>query len=66
MSKKRTLAAWQKGDKFYLSAFRDGQTHVNGKTPAMEFNSKAELEAEAQRRRVSIDWEYLEETNGVA
>lgn len=60
MSKGRTLAAWQKGDKFYLSGFRGGAVHANGETPAAEFDSEAELLAEVRRRRVNIDWEYKE------
>lgn len=59
---KRTLAAWQKGDKFFLSAFREGQRHVNPviDTPAAEFNSEADLMAEVRRRKVLVDWEYKE------
>lgn len=57
---KRVLAAWQNGDKFYLSAFRGKDIHANNQTPAAEFDSEAELLAEVRRRKVNVDWEYKE------
>ena len=62
----RQLAAWQRGDKFYLSAFVGERVHVNGATPAKEFPSKAALEAHARtltdsrRRPAQILWEHEE------
>ena len=70
----RQLAAWQRGDRFYLSAFVGPQTHGGGTTPAREFPSREELEAEVNRRNgrlpgtdidarraVEVVWEHLED-----
>lgn len=39
----RTLFAWERDDKFYLSFFNKSRPHVNEKIPASEFASKDEL-----------------------
>lgn len=60
----RQLAAWERDGKWYLSAFVGARTHANGKTPAREFDSRAELEeyattrADSRRRRADVIFEY--------
>ena len=52
----RTLYAWSKDGKFYLSAFREPRAH-DKKRPAVEFNSEAALLEEARSRGVNVVWD---------
>ena len=70
----RTLCAWERDGKFYLSAMI-GERTLNGRTPAKEYDTREALEAEIARRNgripgtdidqhkaVELVWEY--ESNG--
>jgi len=58
----RTLFAWEKEGKFYLSFFNKNKLHVNGKIPASEFSSKQELldqvrsMRDGQNRSPDVEW----------
>jgi hypothetical protein len=52
----RSLYAWEADDIFYLSAFRAPRPH-DGKRPAVEFSTKAAVDAEVQRRSANVIWE---------
>lgn len=50
----RKLYAWEKDGTFYLSAFI---RPVSGRRPAVEFDTKAGLEMEANRRSTELIWQ---------
>lgn len=60
----RQLAAWERDGKWYLSAFIGARVHANGKVPAKEFDSRAELDAyaakltDAKRRKPELIIEH--------
>ena len=51
-----TLYGWEHDGKFYLSAFAKPRAH-DGKRPAVEFGTRALLDAEVSSRRSNLVWE---------
>lgn len=52
----KKLYAWEKDGAFFLSAFSEPRPQ-DGKRPAVEFNTKAAVDAEVQRRGANVIWE---------
>jgi hypothetical protein len=50
----RQLYAWEKDGTFFLSAFI---RPLDGRRPAMEFDTKLEVETEVRRRGVELLWQ---------
>lgn len=54
MARPRTFYGWNEGGKFYLSALPASEVEMR---PRNEYASKEAAEAEAKKRRATIEWE---------